>query len=348
MKLAPKNVDRALKTLGEDKHCLLAYGPDAGGVRDLVKRAEQAISGGKPIDPLSRVDIGPDSLSSDPAKLYDEAAQQAFFGGPKVIHVGPVTDAHVQTLEHLLSQPLSSYVFVTAGTLSPRSKVRKMFESAENGYAAACYLDAERDIDQLIDAVLSKNGVRLSRDARLFLRGQLGNDRGVTRGELKKLALYSGVGIEGETPKSLELTDVRDLVGANSAETTEDIAAAAFSGLGDKADSLLLKALREETNGVEIARALAKRCLRLLSAAQMIEQGKTSESAIKSLKPPVFWKDQNAFAAQLSRWRRERLEACLSLIVQAEVALKGQGPTAETTLGRLILQVAMAARRKAA
>jgi DNA polymerase-3 subunit delta len=345
MKLAAKDVDRAFKTLSQDQYSILAYGPDTGGVRDMLKRAEAAISGGKDIDPLSKIHITPDALSADPAKLYDEAAQQAFFGGPKIIHVGPVTDTHAATLASIVEDDLPAYVLIEAGNLPPKSKVRKLFESAKKAYAIACYLDAERDIDQLIDTILAGNGVRVSRDARLFLRSQLGNDRSVTRQELEKVALYAGAGIEGEAAKSIELEDVRALIGANAAETTDDIAAAAFSGLGDKADHLLGNALREETNGVEIVRALARRCLRLITAAHHVESGKTQEEAVKALRPPVFWKDKGAFSAQLSRWKLSRLEACLSLIVQAETTLKGQGPSPESTLGRLVMQIAMAGRR---
>lgn len=346
MKLPAKDLERAFKTLATDHHTVLAYGPDAGGVRDTLKRAERAISGDTPIDPLSSIAIGPDILSSDPAQLHDEAAQQAFFGGPKIIHVGPVTDSHLTALTNIVDADLPAYILISAGNLPPKSKVRKLFEGAKKAYAVPCYLDGERDIDGLVDTVLAGRGVRISRDARLFLRSQLGNDRTITRNELEKVALYCGVGTDGGAITALELDDVRQLIGANSAETTDDIAAATFSGLGDKADTLALNALREDTNGVEIVRALARRCLRLLSAAHHVETGKTVEEALKALRPPVFWKDKNAFTAQLGRWQLARLEACLTLIVKAEVALKGQGPSAESTLGRLIMQISMASRRR--
>lgn len=345
MKLAAKDIERAFKTLAKDHYCVLAYGPDAGGVRDIIKRARTALVGGQEIDPLSQVQISPEALTSDPSKLFDEAAQRAFFGGPKIIQVGPVTDTHLGPIATVLDSDVPAYILIEAGNLPPKSKVRKLFEAAKNGYAIACYLDSERDIDQLIDTLLTGRGARLSRDARIFLRTHLGNDRSITRNELEKVALYAGVGIEGAEPKSIELDDVRALIGSSAAETTDDIAAAAFSGLGDTADQLLLNALRDDTNGVEIARALARRCLRLMTAANHVSLGKTQEEAIKSLRPPVFWKDKSAFTAQLSRWRLSRLETCLSLIVQTEVALKSQGPTAESTLGRLVMQIAMAGRR---
>lgn len=347
MKLAAKDIGRAFKTLAQDHYCVFAYGPDTGGVRDMLKRAQEAITNGAEIDPLSKLDISPETLSADPAKLYDEAAQQAFFGGPKIIYVGPVADSHAPTIAGVLEDDLPAYILIEAGNLPPKSKLRKMMEGAKNAYSIACYLDAERDIDQLIDTILAGGGVRVSRDARLFLRSHLGNDRSITRRELEKVALYAGVGAGGDAPKAIELEDVRALIGSNAAETTDDIAAAAFSGLGDTADHLLGNALREETNGVEIVRALARRCLRLMTAAHHVESGKTQEEAIKALRPPVFWKDKGAFTAQLSRWRLSRLEACLSLIVQAEATLKGQGPSPESTLGRLIMQIAMAGRRSA-
>jgi len=345
MKLATKDISRALKTLETDHFSVLAYGPDAGGVSDLLKRAQAAILGDTEPDPMALVKLTGEVLTADPARLFDEAAQPAFFGGPKIIHAGPVTDNHLASVQAVLEADLPAYLLLEAGTLPPKSKVRQLFEKSKNAYAAACYLDAERDIEALIDEMLIGRGVMVSRDARIYLRSQLGNDRSITRAELEKLALYAGTFTNDAPREDLSLADVRDLIGTNASETTDDIAAAAFSGLGDQADTLLKNALGQETNGVEIVRAIAWRCLRLLAASVDVDQGKSPTDAVAALKPPVFWKDKSSYTAQVASWKRMRLQACLSLIIDAEIALKGQGPRPDITLGRLLMQISMAGRR---
>ncbi|MEM6682678.1 MAG: DNA polymerase III subunit delta [Pseudomonadota bacterium] len=346
MKLQPKDISRAFASLRMDQRHILAYGPDAGGVRDTLKRAQAAIAGDDALDPMANISLSAEQLAADPARLLDEAAQPSFFGELKIISVGPVTDTHTKILVDLLGMTVPAYVLVAAGALAPRSKLRQAFEKAKNAYAVANYLDEERDIDALIEECLVGRGVSVSRDARLFLRRQLGNDRGVSRAEMEKLTLYAGAYAKQETPAQLELTDVQSLIGANAVQTTDDIAAATFSGQGERADQLLLGALGQNTTGVEITRALARRCLRLITASAAMTRGKTASEAIASLKPPVFWKDKNGFMAQLTAWQPDRLRVCLQRIVDAEVTLKSQGPQDDLILGRLIMQITSAGRRR--
>ena len=48
---------------------------------------------------------------------------------------------------------------------------------------------------------------------------------------------------------------------------------------------------------------------------------------MKSLRPPVFFKQTNAFRAQCARWTTGRLESTLESIGQAEAALGKDHPT---------------------
>ncbi|MEM9287265.1 MAG: DNA polymerase III subunit delta [Pseudomonadota bacterium] len=343
MKLSKKEQARVFKDLGTQLMPLLVYGTDAGGVSDVVKQAQQAILAGAALDPTARVIIGPDILNDDPARVLDECAQPSFFGDTKIVHVGPVTDRHAATLAAAVEGPRSAHLLIEAGPLGPRSKLRLYFESSKEAWILPVYADGTRDIDTLVQDILIAQGVALSNDARHYLRAALGADRALSRMEIEKLALYAGAGT-ASAMRQLDLDTVAALIGDSSAHNSDEIAAAAFSGLSREADTRVQKALTQGIHGIEIVRALARRCIRLMLARSKLEGGQSLDGALKALRPPVFWKDKPAFSAQLNQWSTAGLDQCMLALNQAEYALKTNASSAEATLGRTVLRIARALR----
>ena len=70
--------------------------------------------------------------------------------------------------------------------------------------------------------------------------------------------------------------------------------------------------------------------LRLYEArARMEGEGKSADEAMKSLRPPVFFKQENAFRNQLRRFNPRTLECALALLLKAEAQSKSTGTPAE-------------------
>ncbi|HQF72043.1 MAG TPA: site-2 protease family protein, partial [Promineifilum sp.] len=55
----------------------------------------------------------------------------------------------------------------------------------------ACFADAARDLDKLIDEEVKASGLSMASDARAALRALIGGDRLASRGEVQKLMLYA-------------------------------------------------------------------------------------------------------------------------------------------------------------
>ncbi|NQV48534.1 MAG: DNA polymerase III subunit delta [Rhodospirillaceae bacterium] len=319
---------------------VLLYGPDGGLVRERGARLSAAVLGGTGDDPFRSIELTPKELKDDPARLGDEALALALGGGRRLVRLQGAGDGVSKIIEAYLSGPTGdSLLVIEAGELGPRSSLRKLFEKAANGAAIACYADDARGVARLVHETLSAHGLKASPEAMAFLTQNLGSDRMVSRAELEKLALYMGA--EGV----VTLEDARAAVGDNAATALDDACMAAAGGNQAGLDKSLVRAVGEGVHSVGILRAAARHFLRLHQAAGMVEAGKTAQQAMKALRPPVFFGDVDAFAAQMRRWNPALLAEALDLLAAAEMDCKTTGMPADAVSGRALMRIAQMAKR---
>lgn len=322
---------------------VLLFGPDGGLVREraagLVARTVD-----DPDDPFRVTELSGETLREDPARLVDEAAAISFFGGRRVVRVREAGDGTANLFEALLADsPGDALVVAEAGDLPPRSSLRRLFESSGRGAAIPCYRDEGRDLAELARAQLTEAGLSIKSDAIAFLTENLGGDRQVSRRELEKLVLYKA---NDQTEVTLE--DVALCIGNSSALTRSNVALAVGAGDLKRLAIDLPRALREGTQPVTLLRAVAGHFHRLHLVSSSINSGKPRDAALKGLKPPLFWKDRDAFLAQLKMWDERDLGRALGYLLEAEQATKRTGAPAEAILGNVLFKLASRADQRRA
>jgi DNA polymerase-3 subunit delta len=318
---------------------VLLYGPDAGLVRERADRLARGVVEDLS-DPFRVGELSAAQIKDDPARLADEAAALALTGGRRVVRVRDATDGLTDPFEHLLSHFVGeALVVVEAGDLDGRSRLRKLFEAADNAAAIACYAEAGADLRRFIQDTLRERGLGASDDAMEFLVEHLGGDRKVTRGELEKLALYMGT--EG---KRVTLDDAVACVGDSAALALDDVALSAFAGDGETLATALARAGSEAINAVAVLRAAQRHAQRLHQAAALVAGGMSADAAVKSLRPPVFFKSVAAFQQQLRLWGPRRLAQILERLVDAEGRCKTTGMPADAVCGQALTEIALMAR----
>lgn len=329
MKIKPAQADSFAAKPDPAARAVLVYGPDRGLVRERVgKLVRSAVN--DPNDPFRVAELTGDQAKADPAAVTDEAAALAFGGGRRAVIVRGVTEDALPACQNFLDDPHGdSLVVVEAGELDGRSKLRALFEKAGNAAALACYRDEQRDLSPLIRETLQGHGLEASREALAYLAASLGGDRGVTRSELDKLALYKGSG-------RIELEDAQACVGDSASLSLEDVALAAGDGDLPGLQRAFDRAIAEGANPVQPLRAAANHFKRLhqLSGADNVEQ------AIERLRPPVFWKIKGRVAAQARAWSPAGIAAALEALLEAEGRCKSTGLPAETISARTLLGLA--------
>jgi DNA polymerase III subunit delta len=328
------DADRFAARPPKDVIAALVFGPDEGLVRErataLAKSVVSDLS-----DPFRVAELDESALEADPTRLRDEAAALSMVGGRRVVRVRGAGNALAKELGPFLSAPIGdALIVVEAGELAKSAGLRRLFEEAKNAAALACYPDNVRDLEELVRAELKRHDLRIEGEALDYAVSRLGSDRGVTRSELEKLALYA----MGDT--TVTESHVAAVMGDESELRMDETFDAA--GLGDyvRLDTQLARLWLAGISPVAVLRQAMGHFQRLLLVRAGADDGQDVSAAVKQLRPPVHFARAQAFRAQAVRWTTARLEQALSLLYEAEALTKTTAVPTEAACGRALLSVA--------
>jgi DNA polymerase-3 subunit delta len=337
VKLPAGRVDGFLRRPDPEIRAVLLYGPDAGLVRERGDALGRTVAPDSH-DPFRVADLTGAVLSADPARLYDEAAQISLMGGQRLVRVREVGDAQSAIFGRFLAAPpAAGLVVVEAGDLPGRAALRRLFEDGSHSVAIGCYPDGARDLAEVIRETLAAHGITVTRDALEFLTAHLGSDRLLTRAELEKLALYAGDG------GRVELADAQTSIADSAALSLDDAVLASAEGDATALDRALSRVFQEGEAPVSVIRATLRHMQRLHALSARIVAGESVEGALRAARPPIFFKQQDSFRRQLTRWREPQLRRQLTALAATEAQLKTTGMPGETVCRAALFALAAAA-----
>lgn len=339
MKLVANRIDGFIANPGRAVRTVLVYGPDTGLVREradaLMRTAVADLS-----DPFLVSELSADAVTRDPALLADEAAAIALTGGRRAVRVRDCADSIAPAVQSMMQRPGGdSLIVLQAGDLGARSALRKLCEDAEDAAAVPCYADDARDLDRVVHEALAAEQLSVSPEAGAYLVANLGSDRGITRSELQKLALYA------RGSRRIELDDAAAVVGDSAALSLDDLCFAVTEGDLAALDRAMERSLQEGQSEVAILRAVSRHLLRLQLTVDRVGRGESAEQALKTLRPPVFFKRAAQFRRHAQSWRADRIGRALQLALTAELGCKTTGMPETAVCGRALMQIAALAKQ---
>ncbi|MGD0191553.1 MAG: DNA polymerase III subunit delta [Rhizomicrobium sp.] len=307
----------------------LLYGPDQGLVRERADRLAATVCADLR-DPFRVSELDEAGISSDHARLADEAAALSMTGGRRVVRVRSAGNALAGIFESLLdTSGGGALVVVEAGDLPKGSSLREVFEDAKNAAAIACYPDSADGLAQLLHNALKADGVRISDDALDVAVSLLGADRAMTRQQIEKLALYAR-GFD-----RLEIRDVRAVMGDEAEARIEEVCDAAGEGDWAKLDRALERLWSENTSPIAVVRVAMAHFQRLA----LVRTGQDVETVLKR-RPAIHFSRAVSFRAQAKRWSEARLQETLDLLLETEALCKTTAVPAEAACARAFFTVA--------
>lgn len=334
MKLAFRQIEPFVAKPDPAARVILIYGPDAGLVR------ERAATIGKTVvadlnDPFNVAVLTSDQIVDDPARLADEASAMSMMGGDRLIRVEDAADKIVAFIKTYLENPSPhSLVLLIAGELGTKSKLRELCEKSKNAAAVPCYVDDARDLGRIIRQILQDEGCRAELDAVQWLSENISGDRAKVRSELEKLVIYKG---DDKTP--ITVTDAMAACGAAGAQSFDDL----VYNVGGRNTEAALKAYSvltaEGVPFVAVLRAMQNHFRRLHRVKSEVAAGAGLQEAMKKLQPPVFFKVEDAFRAQIQAWPLSSIDRILGRLLDLEAQCKQTGMPTDTLCAQAILGI---------
>lgn len=332
--IKPQQAASFLRSIPKEIEAILVHGTDPGLVAERARTAAESLAA-RDTPPGEIIRIEDVDLESDPERLAVELRTLPMFGGRQIVRTTLSRRITAQALKSLVEPgSLSGYLIVEGGNLRPDDAARQLFERGPNTAALACYADEARDIDALISETMREAHIEITEDARQLLATRLGADRAMTRSELEKLTLFA------YGRKRIEIEDVDAVVG-DAAELALDLVInAAAAGRAGRALSLIDRAVAAGESPQGIILALQRYVQRLDRVRANLDGGSSFEDAVRSLRPPLHFKQKAAFESQVRVWDRARLAHLHTVVDKAARAARRTSALEETLLEHMVLDMA--------
>ena len=318
---------------------VLIFGPDAGLVRERTEALVRK-SVDDPKDPFQLARLDGDDLSSEPARLLEEANTVPLFGGRRAVWIKAGARNFAPALEALVAAPPPNCrIVIEAGDLKRNAPLRAVCERAKNAAALPCYPDAAKDLIRLIDEEMAEAGLAISPEARAALIPLLGGDRLASRHEIRKVALFT------RGKKRVELEDVAAVVADASTLALDDLIDAAFAGRTGDVDVQFDKARTSGTTPGAILSAALRHVAQLHRARLSVDQGDSISQTVEGIQPFVRFNRKSVVETAIRTWTSARLQRAMTRLGEAALEAR-KSAMAEPIARGALLALALDARRK--
>jgi DNA polymerase-3 subunit delta len=274
-----------------------------------------------------------------PDRIAIELTTGSLFGGARILWLTSCpAKAHAAILEAIARPFDGAYLIAQAPDLKKSHKLAQAFESAPHLAAIPCYGEDRDSVVAAIRELVSSQGGQIDAEAAALIATRCDFSSLIARTEAEKLMTYAGAG------KRITANDVEACLIDQQTAGLSDIVDHALDGEGRKALIALDRFLAVEQNVTGVFVALSSALLRLHALRAAADAGASIPRAIKELRPPVFFKQQDTLAAQARLWTADALAGALSQLnaVLRETRLKPA--LAEDLTAAFILRIAKAAR----
>jgi len=331
MKIPPARSDIFVTNPDTFYHAFLLYGPDAGLVTLRARTLHHHFID-KPKDPFRNATLEYKHIKNNPELLGEELYARSLIGGKRCVTILEAETTLPKGLITLLQTYNGNNVSIwLAGELSITSSLRKTFENEKRLATIACYKDDSASLRPIVTQHLKAQNMTISADALDALSYHSPGDRMMVMQELEKLVLYKGQNTH------IDLADVESCIQPHAELSLDALCHAVASGSHLSIDHALSQTLEEGIPPISIIRTLIYYFMRLHRVCTRIENGESEQTAISSLKPPLFFKHVSLFKKHLGLWNEEKLRHFLATLVELEQRCKYPSTPPELLLSQFLI-----------
>jgi DNA polymerase-3 subunit delta len=335
MKLDTRQVAGFLRDPGRCRAVLL-YGEDEGLIRERARHLVKLVTGSVD-DPFRVVELEREQWGA----MAAEMASISMIGGRRAIRARDVTDAALESIRAAMKVAGDAMLILEAPGLG-KGKLRTFMDAAPDTTTIGCYPEEGRALEDSIRSLLAEQGVSADAEAIHWLAEAASGDRSVVRGEVEKLALLAGAG------GRVDLEMARSCGGDSAGSSADEGLQAAMRGDALAADAAIEGAVAEGLAGVAVVRMALNHLQRMHLARLRMQSGLSASEAVRSLRPPVYFKAVGSMTTSLGLWNEDSLLRAIEECRQVEIACKQTGSRPELLARRFMAGLGRQARARSA
>ena len=290
-----------------EKKCVLFFGENLGLKEDFKKNI-------KKINKESKIfSFSQDEILKNKNILFTEFKNISLFEENKIYLINDVSDKILETIENLEKDIINQSVFLFAGVLDKKSKIRNYFEKSKDFLAVPCYSDNEISIKNIIIERL-KGFENLTSHIINLIINKTNLDRNKLHNELDKIIMLF-------QDKNIDVNKLEILLDDAINEDFNLLKDQALLGNKAKTNKLLSDTVILDDKNIFYLNSINQRLTRLQELNEL-SNGRNIEATINNMRPPIFWKDKPIFIRQAQMWNKKKIHELQKQTYQLEIKIK--------------------------
>ena len=294
---------------------ILLYGENNGlkkDIREIIIRNFK-----KEKDGIEFLSFYEDEILQNEESLHHAVFSGSLFSNKKIITINNATDKIMQQIEEIINKdPKNILLIIFSQILEKKSKLRNFFEKQDNTICVPCYLDSERDLQNIAYSELKKNSINLSRESINLIIEKSNEDRENLKNELEKIKSFA------YNNKNLEINQIKSIINFSGEYKSDNLINECLCGNILQFKKILSELYSNTLNQIFLLRILSNKIQRLLKMKESEKNYNSIDNLINNSKPSIFWKEKPIIKKQLSIWGYSDLKQIVYEINSVEMMCK--------------------------
>ena len=311
----------------------LFYGPNYGKVSDCANLTKSFKNVKQDYEVINF--FSDEIKKEDLSRIFIESSTPNIFGSKTFLCFHLNSEKISKEIISIISKETNKDLIVVlkCHQLGPRSSLRSFFEKNNYSISVACYEESESEKKTYINNFLQNEGVKVSESLINLLTNNLSNQRLEIKSELEKIIILH----KSEPEKKF----MHNSFSFYQNHLTTTIQRFIFS-LASKEKKGFVKNFNKFTDygsdNIKLITYLLEHFFRLLVIKIKIYEGIDVSSAIKQLRPPIFFKHLPEFRQQLKMFSISELNFVIKkLLISKQEFISGKWSSSSTFMLNLIL-----------
>ena len=270
--------------------------------------------------------------------FFDAILTKSFFENEKLIIVNRSTDKITFIVEEILEKKINDLILIfNSASLEKKSKLRSLFEKNREIACIAFYEDNNQTLSSITSQFFKNNKIPISQQSINLIVNRCKGDRQNLKNELNKIENFI------KDKKKIQISEILQLTNLAENYSATELVDNCLAKNRNKTINILNENNYNLEDCIIIIRTMLAKAKRLLKLFQEINTLNSIESAISSIKPPIFWKDKQIVKDQINNWSYKNIELLIFRINEIELLIKKNSSIALSVLSDFIIEQASVA-----
>jgi DNA polymerase III subunit delta len=242
---------------------------------------------------------------------------KSFFENEKLIIINRATDKLIEIIDEIVNKEIDDLVLIlNSGALEKKSKIRSFFEKKKEIICVPFYEDNNQTLSAIVSKFFRENKIPISQQSMNIIVNRCRGDRQNLNNELNKIENF----VAGK--KKIEISEILKITNLAENYSVSELVDNCLAKNKTKTLSILRENNYSADDCIVIIRTMLAKSKRLFRIIQEIKTTNDIDSAISSIKPPVFWKDKQIVKNQIQQWSYKNIQQLIFNINEIELLIK--------------------------